>query len=283
MSKILIVTDSTSGMDVASAKQHNIEMVSLSVIIDGVEYKDHIDIQKDELICKLKEGAVPTTSQPNIGYVKELMRAWRDENYDAIIIITISSYLSGTCQGFHMMKEELQMDNVHIVDTKTVAGPMIDGALYARKMADEGKSVAEILVGLARKFENTSSFLYPETLQQLKKGGRISPVAANMASLLKIKPLLMLKKDGTIIDKYGMSRTENKIFEMIVSYLKEEGVSADTHVLYIPHAQALDTVHRFVAYASEQLENMEMVISDLPAVLTSHAGLGSIAVQSVSK
>lgn len=281
--KTLIVTDTTSGLDFDSAKSHNIELVPLSVLIDGVEYKDHIDITSEELYNKLRDGAVPTTSQPNIGYVEEQMKKWKDANYDAIIIVTISSHLSGTYQGFKMMAEQLQMDNIHLVDSLSVAGPLLDEVLLARKLADEGKSTEEIIQALQKRIQNSISFLYPETLTQLKKGGRISPVAANMASLLKIKPLLMLKKDGTIIDKYGMSRTETKIFEMIKDALVKEKVACDTHCLYLAHAEAEAILERFSTYIKHELGDIEIFPLPLPAVLTSHGGLGCIAVQSTLK
>lgn len=281
--KTLIVTDTTSGLDFDTAKEKGIEVVPLSVLIDGVEYKDHLDISSQELYDRLRNGAVPSTSQPNIGYVEQRMKEWKKENYDAIIIITISSHLSGTYQGFKMMAEQLEMKNVHLVDSLSVAGPIMDGALKAKKMADDGASVEEILEKMDELYHNTISFLYPETLTQLKKGGRISPVAANMASLLKIKPLLMLKKDGTIIDKYGMSRTETKIFEMIKNALVEEHVDPSTHRLYLAHAEAMETVERFVKFINSNLGDFEIVPLPLPAVLTSHGGMGCIAVQSALK
>lgn len=281
--KTLIVTDTTSGLDFTTAKEKGIEVVPLSVLIDGVEYKDHLDISSDELYDRLRKGAVPSTSQPNIGYVEERMKIWKEQAYDAIIIITISSYLSGTYQGFKMMAEQLGMDNVHVVDSLSVAGPIMDGVLKAKAMVDEGATVSEIVTMLDTLYHNTISFLYPETLTQLKKGGRISPVAANMASLLKIKPLLMLKKDGTIIDKYGMSRTETKIFDMIKNALVEENVSPATHRLYLAHAEAMAAVNRFSAYIQHELGDFEIVPLPLPAVLTSHGGLGCIAVQTTLK
>lgn len=283
MQKIKIVTDSTCGMDPSIAEKHGIELVSLSVEIDGKEYRDHIDITKDEVLDKLKQGALPTTSQPNIGYVRELMEGWSKEDWDSIIIISISSYLSGTCQGFHMMANELEMDNVHIVDSLTVAAPMMDAAIKAKAMAEEGKDTDAILQMLDTKFKNTVSFLYPATLTQLKKGGRISPVAANMASMLKIKPLLMLKKDGTIIDKYGLARTETKLFDMIYKKFVEENITSETHCLYIPQALGEEAAARFITYIQEKMGTIDCHVMDLPAVLSAHAGIGTIAMQSVLK
>ncbi len=283
MEKILIVTDTTSGMNFDDAKRYNIELIPLSLIIDGVEYKDHLDISTQEFYQYLEAGATPTTSQPNVGYVEERMKVWKEECYEAIIIITISSYLSGTYQGFQMIAQQQEMDNLYLVDSKTVGGPIMDGAITARKLVDEGKGVKEILNVLEEKFSHTLSFLYPQSLTQLKKGGRISPLAANMASLLKIKPLLMLKKDGTIIDKYAVSRTESKLFEMIMQAFIEEGVCAKTHRLYICHAQGEATIERIQVYLQAHLPEIETKCIVLPAVLCAHGGLGCVALQSIKK
>lgn len=283
MKNIRIVTDTTSALDFQKAQEYGIELIPLSVLIDGKEYKDHIDMSSQDLYKQLKADKVPTTSQPNIGYVSEKMQLWKEAKDDAIIIITISSDLSGTYQGFSMIKEQLGMENVHIVDSRSVAAPIMDGAIAAKHMVEAGCDVDEILEMLEHKFKNTVSFLYPETLTQLKRGGRISPIAANMASMLKIKPLLMLKEDGSIVDKYGMARTETKIFDMVISYFKEHNIDGTTHNLYLPSALADETAQRFSILAKKELHGIQCNRLALPAVLTCHGGLGCIAMQSVIK
>lgn len=280
MSQIRIVTDTTSTLTFAEAKEYGIDLIPLSVVLHDEEYKDGVDMNAEALYNKLGQGEVPTTSQPNIGLLEEAMMKWREAKDDAIIIITISSGLSGTYQGFSLVKEQLGMDQVYLVDSKTVAAPIRDAALKAKAMADEGADVDAILDMLDNCFNNTISFLYPHDLVQLKRGGRISPVAANMASLLKIKPLLFLLLDGSVVDKFGMARTESKIFDMVLDHFLEQGVTAQTHKLYIPHALAADTVDRFLKAAAAKLGNIEYEILALPAVLTCHGGLGCIAIQS---
>ena len=116
MKNYLIVTDTTSAMNGVQAKESGIELVSLSVLIDGIEYKDQIDISTEELYKKLEAGCIPTTSQPNTGYLHELMANWKAKNYEAIIIITCSSDLSGTWSGFNLVKNQLEMNNMYIYD-----------------------------------------------------------------------------------------------------------------------------------------------------------------------
>lgn len=284
MSKYLIVTDTTSTLFPQDSAKYGIEIVPLSVLNKGYEYADGIDITAQAFAELLRKGEMPTTSQPNIGRVEALMKEWQAANYDAIIIITISSYLSGTYQGFLMTAKNLEMQNVHVVDSLTVGAPLLDMALTAKRYADEDRSLEDILSMLKMKIADTFSFLYPKTLEQLKKGGRISPVAAGMASLLKIKPLLYLKEDGTCVEKYGTARTDNKIYDMMIEEFKKRGVKAETHEFYIMEAEGMDNVEAFLVKAREAFgDAMSFKVVPLPAVLTCHAGLGSFAVQSCLK
>ena len=284
MSKFLIVTDTTSTLIPQDSEKYGIEIVPLSVLNKGIEYADGIDINAEQFADLLRNGEMPTTSQPNIGRVEELMKKWKAADYDAILIITISSYLSGTYQGFLMTAKNLDMKNVHVIDSLTVGAPMLDMALTAKRYADAGRSLDDILTMLKAKIKDTYSMLYPKNLEQLKKGGRISPVVAGMASLLKIKPLLYLKEDGTCVEKYGMARTDSKIYDMIIEEFKKRNVNAETHEFYIMEAEGMENVEAFLSKAKEAFgTDMSFKIIQLPAVLTCHAGLGSLAVQSCLK
>ena len=110
MNKYLIVTDTTSAMSLDIANEYGIELISLSVLLDGQEYKDQQDISTEELYQYLKDDQTPSTSQPNTGYLIEKMEQWQKENYDAIIIITCSSDLSGTNNGFHLARDTVGLD-----------------------------------------------------------------------------------------------------------------------------------------------------------------------------
>ena len=144
MEKYLIVTDTTSAMDQEIAQKNGIELISLSVIVDGHEYKDQVDISTKQLYDYLRDGKIPSTSQPNTGYLVEQMEKWQEEDYEAIIIITCSADLSGTNNGFHLAKDTVGLDNVYIYDSRQVGAPVMDMAICAKQLADEGKTVDEI-------------------------------------------------------------------------------------------------------------------------------------------
>lgn len=284
MKKILLVGETTSTLTYEESDNLGIEMIPMSIIIDQKEYKDNLEISSDELVEKLKEGYVPTTSQPNIGYLEEKMQQWKDENWDAIIIVTLPATLSGTYQGFNMMKDQLEMDNVYLVDSHTLAGPVRDGLIAAKKMIDEGKDVDDILNMLDRKFTNTYSMLYPYTLEQLKKGGRISPVTAKALEFIKMKPLIYLDKESDTLEKYAIARTDTKIFDMMMKEFKKQNVHENTHEFYLPEICPDEKViSKLLEMIHENFGNITVHRVTLPAVLTCHAGLGCFALQSILK
>lgn len=283
MEKYLIVTDTTSAMNKEIAAAHGIELISLSVIVDGQEYKDQVDISTEQLYDYLKDGKTPSTSQPNTGYLIEKMEAWQKENYEAIIVVTCSADLSGTNNGFHLAKDTVGLDNVYIYDSRQVGAPVMDMAIRAKQLADEGKDVDEIFKVLEEKTKHSFSFLYPDNFDQLSRSGRLSPMAARMASMLKIKALLCLDEQGKSVDKYSMSRTEVKVLKAITDKFHELGVNAEKYKIYISHAANIIFAKKAKLLLQTTFHGIEVEINNLPAVLTCHGGLACCALHSTYK
>lgn len=283
MEKYLIVTDTTSAMNKEIAAAHGIELISLSVIVDGQEYKDQVDISTEQLYDYLKDGKTPSTSQPNTGYLIEKMEAWQKENYEAIIVVTCSADLSGTNNGFHLAKDTVGLDNVYIYDSRQVGAPVMDMAIRAKQLADEGKDVDEIFKVLEKKTKHSFSFLYPDNFDQLSRSGRLSPMAARMASMLKIKALLCLDEQGKSVDKYSMSRTEVKVLKAITDKFHELGVNAEKYKIYISHADNIVFAKKAKLLLQTTFHGIEVEINNLPAVLTCHGGLACCALHSTYK
>lgn len=283
MEKYLIVTDTTSAMNKEIAAAHGIELISLSVIVDGQEYKDQVDISTEQLYDYLKDGKTPSTSQPNTDYLIEKMEAWQKENYEAIIVVTCSADLSGTNNGFHLAKDTVGLDNVYIYDSRQVGAPVMDMAIRAKQLADEGKDVDEIFKVLEEKTKHSFSFLYPDNFDQLSRSGRLSPMAARMASMLKIKALLCLDEQGKSVDKYSMSRTEVKVLKAITDKFHELGVNAEKYKIYISHADNIVFAKKSKLLLQTTFHGIEVEINNLPAVLTCHGGLACCALHSTYK
>lgn len=173
-SKILVVTDTTSGWNEADAQKAGVALVALSVLLDDKEYKDQIEMRANELYAAQAEGKLPTTSQPNPGYLENCMKQWKEAHYDAIIVLPIAAGLSGTYQGFRFAAESLEMDEVHVIETRTLAAPLQDCACCAKKMAEANAPLETILNVLAEKLDDTMTYAIPKDLVQLKRGGEAS-------------------------------------------------------------------------------------------------------------
>lgn len=280
MPKILIVTDSSTSIDLDVAKKHGIEIVPLSVELNGKVYRDQLDMTGAELREKLKQKAAPKTSQPNLGYVNELMVKWKSEGWDDIIIFSLSSHLSGTFQGYNLAKSDNNMDNVTIIDTFTLAGPLRDITFKAASMVKEGKNKEEILAMAQSVIDMTQGFLIPENLEQLVRGGRVSPALKTVASLLKLRTLAVVRNKGTTFEKAGTSRTEAGIFKMVIEDFAEKGVTVGVTKFVICECEAQDIALRLKAALVERFGQVQVDIIDLPATLTAHAGLRTISIQS---
>lgn len=280
MPKILIVTDSSASIDLDVAKQHGIEIVPLSVELEGKVYRDQLDMSGAELIEKLKQKAAPKTSQPNLGYVNDLMVKWKSEGWDDIIIFSLSSNLSGTFQGYNLAKMDNDMDNVTIVDTFTLAGPLRDITFKAATMVKEGKSKEEILAMAQTVIDMTQGFLIPENLDQLVRGGRVSPTLKTVATLLKLRTLAVIRNKGKSFDKAGTSRTEAGVFKMVIDDFAEKGVAVGVTKFVICECEAVDIAERLKAALIERFGPVTVDIIDLPAALTAHAGLRAVSIQS---
>lgn len=283
MSKICIVTDSAVSMSPSIAKEHNIVLAPLSITVNGKEYKDYVELEPAQLYQFLREKADIKTSQPNLGMLQEIMSELKAAEYDDILVFPLSRHLSGTYQAFVLSALHNEMSNVTIVDTGTLVGPQRYVALKAAEMVSEGKTKQEILTFADKIFNDTVSFVVPDNLDQLKRSGRISSAAATLSSLLKLKVSLILENRGIAIGKFETARTDGKLFSGITDKMKELGCHADTHKVYIPHADGLPEAQKFANHLTSVFPGIEVEYLELPAAVVTHAGLKTFAVQLVLK
>src|SRR5690554_3329058 len=278
MSKICIVADSSTGISQSLAKKLNITIAPLSIIIDGKEYQDQVEMSAEQLIEQLNNKAVPTTAQPNLGLLDKMMEELKTQDFDHILVFSLTSHLSGTYQAFVLAANNHDITNIDVVDTKTLGGPVKDIVIKAATMVQEGAQAQDILDMAKSVTSMTLSFLYPNTLDQLKRGGRVSPAVAALSSLLKIKPLLILENGGTTIEKFATARTETKIFDTMIEKIVETSTTNNFKV-HVLHCDGVEIAENFAKALKQKIDNVEIEIAELPAVLAAHAGIKSIAVQ----
>lgn len=283
MNKIAILSDSSISIQKNDNLNNHVTLIPLTIIHNNTQYMDQVNLSSEQVNDFLRNKQLLQTSQPSIGSVINILEPMMEESYDHIYIVSLSSYLSGTFNSINQAINHLEMKNVTLIDTMSVAGPPHYIATSIMKMHQEGKTHEQIMEAVNSSLNDTTSFVYPETLEQLKRSGRISNGAATLASLLKIKPILYLENKGKTIEKFGTARTEAKVFETIIGAMKEHNVHPDTHVIYFLENLAIETVDRFKEAISKNLGSFETHVLTLPAVLATHVGIGAVALQWIKK
>lgn len=279
MKKIAIVCDTSASMTPEQIKQTGVTEVALTIIHNGKEYLDQETITNQEVNDLLRENKVVTTSQPNLGLLIDVFTKLKKDGYDHIFALPLTRHLSGTYNSFEQAINEVGLDNITLIDTQTLIGPIqkaVDVINEANKAGDSIKRMTEKLYHL---FDNTESYLLPLNLKQLKASGRISSAAATMASLLKIKVVLKIKNKALNIDKFDTARTEAKSVDIVIDDLVKHNVKPETHDIYMLHSEGKAFLDRFVDRLTERLGTFKVNISELPSSLATHAGLGTIAIQ----
>ena len=276
---IQIITDSSPLYHPEEGKKQGFEVVPLCVNIGEFEGRDLL-VDMDDFYRRIKEGGIPRSSQPPIGEVYEIYEKYKDSQ---IINIAMADGLSGTYQGARGAREMMEdCSNVTVVNSKTLCGPHRYMVEKAQKMKEEGHSVKEILEWLENIKEKTESFLIPQDFDFLRRGGRLTPVAAALGSVLKLKPIMVLTKDGKKLDKFAVKRTMRSAVDTVRGYLKSKNLD-HRHILYISHADALEDAKKIVRQMKEIFTEVEVHILDLGAAFVTQGGPKCIAIQYIEK
>lgn len=272
---VKIIIDSTN--DLSTENKSRVTTVPVTIRFGNTEYVDGIDINTTEFYEKLIENDVlPTTSQPTPDSFENVYKTIK-ENGDEAVVITISSKLSGTFQSANIAAEDYR-DCIYIVDSGSVA---IGGGIlaeYAIRLADEGKTAKEIYDELTKVKENICIVALLDTLEYLKKGGRISATAAIAGSLLSIKPVINVV-DG-VINTLGKARGSKQGNNLLVKEIQQAG-GVDFSMPLLGYTGLTDVLLK--KYIEDSTYLWEESVNTLPSTIIgsaigTHAGPGAVAV-----
>lgn len=279
MKKVAVVTDSNAGIRQKEAKELGIFVLPMPFTIDDQTYYEDINLTHEEFFEKQLNGAEIFTSQPVVGNVKEL---WDQilKDYDEIVHIPMSSGLSGSCQTACMLAQEYD-NRVFVVDSQRISVTQKYDVIDAKRMADEGKSGQEIYDILTENKLNASIYITVNTLDYLKKGGRITPAAALLGGMLKIKPILQIQ--GEKLDSFAKTRTMargTKIMKEAIAKDIKERFDDDYHNVHICVAYTYDEAPALeLKKELEELYPGENIICDpLSLSVSCHIGPHSLAI-----
>ncbi|OGJ72141.1 EDD domain protein [Candidatus Peribacteria bacterium RIFOXYA1_FULL_56_14] len=278
--KIKIVTDSTADIPKSISEKLHIDMVPLKVHFGEQSFMDAVTIDSDEFYSRLKRAdKLPTTSQPSPSeFAAAFKKILQDDPQSEIISIHLSSALSGTYQSAVLAKSLLEDlgERITIIDSKTACYGIGVLVVAAAEAVNQGAEKAEVLNLIASMRSETGLFFLVDTLEFLQKGGRIGKAAALFGTLLQIKPILTIDRDGEVaaVDKV---RGQRKAMMHIIQLLKQQ--FADVPVkLAIAHAQAEQTAQELAALMDQHFEVKDVLYSSIGSVIGTHVGPGTVAI-----
>ena len=281
--KTAIMTDTNSGITKDIAKELGIYVIPMPVIIDEETYYENDTITEEEFFCALSGDRHITTSQPSPGDVMDLWNQILDEGYDELVYIPMSSGLSNSCAAALGYSQEYD-GKVEVIDNHRISVTMYQSVLHARDLALQGASAKEIKTALEDDAYNSSIYLAVNTLEYLKKGGRITPAAALIGSVLSIKPILTIQ--GEKLDSYAktrgsMKKAEEKMLAAVQSDIEKRFASLDQAKLHIGAAGAGLTIEQqeeWVNLLRSKFPGADIFYSPLSASISVHTGPGAVGI-----
>ncbi len=284
MAKVRIVTDSNSGITQAEAKTLGVSVIPMPFLINGEDYLEDVNLTQEEFYRHLEGEATVSTSQPAVATVTDLWDSLLAEGEDVEIVhIPMSSGLSESCRTAQSLAKAYGK-RVCVVDNQRISVTQKQSVLDALKLAGEGKSAQEIADYLTTTKLESSIYIALDTLKYLKKGGRLTPAAALVGSILRIKPVLQIQGDKLDAYKkvYSLSQAKQVMIEAMRGDLntrfKESAIQGKMR-LFIAHTN-------FYAEAETFRKELEAIFPNIPVTLVDplslsvscHIGPGALAV-----
>lgn len=223
MKKIGVLTDSSCDLTLETLKENNIEMLPIRIIYKEREFLDKITITSKEMYESLSTE-IPTTSLPDLKTTDKILDKFIDEGYTDLIIVCVSNKLSGTLNSIRLIAEEKSGINFHFLDTKTLGYPQGAIVLEVAKLVKQGKTAEEIVQAFESIRKRTHGFITFNTLEYLKRGGRIGKISGTIGEILHIKPIVSSDDDGelyTYTKTRGRKKAISKMKSILFEYLEK--------------------------------------------------------------
>ena len=284
MKKIAIVTDSNSGITQEMGKTMGIHVIPMPFFIDGALFLEDITLTQEKFYKRLGEDSDISTSQPSPG---EVMECWDEllKEYDEIVHIPMSSGLSSTCHAAQSLSQEYE-GKVCVVDNQRISVTQKQSVEDAIVLRDAGKSAAEIKEILEAEKLQASIYITVDTLKYLKKGGRITPAAAALGTVLNLKPVLQIQGDK--LDAFskvrGWKAAKRTMIKAIEKDLEERFSEVrEDMVLGMAYTCSKEEAQEWKQEISEKFPGYEIVEGPLSLSVACHIGPGAMAVTCMKK
>lgn len=280
MSKVAIVSDSNSGITQSMAKELGVTVMPMPFFVGDKTLYEDIDLSQEEFYQMLSEKTDIHTSMPLVGNVTDI---WDEllKEYDEIVHIPMSSGLSGSCETAMMLSQDYD-GKVQVVNNQRISVTQRQSVLDALVLAKQGRTASEIKTILERDKFESSIYIMVDTLYYLKKGGRITPAAAALGTLLKLKPVLQIQ--GEKLDAFAKARTVKQAKGIMIEAMKNDFAnrfkdpSGEHMYLEMAYTHDLEAAENFKKEVQEAFPGMEIRMDPLSLSISCHIGPGALAV-----
>ena len=280
MERVAIVTDSNSGITQKEGRELGISVLPMPFTINGETFYEDISLTQEEFYKRLAAGADIATSQPTAGDVIDLWKKLLKE-YDSVVHIPMSSGLSGSCETAIMLAEDFD-GRVQVVNNQRISVTMRQSVLDAIALAGQGRTAVEIREILERDKMESSIYIMLDTLKYLKKGGRITPAAAALGTILNLKPVLQIQ--GEKLDAFTKARNVKQGKRAMIDAMKRDIETrfsdGSEQPVYLEIAYTFDrgAAESFKAEVQEQFPGYDIHVDPLSLSVSCHIGPGALAV-----
>ena len=277
--KIVVSCDTTVALRKEYIQQQNYNVIPLNAIADGVEYHDTVDIDANKLSELMRQGARISTSTPAIGEIEEYFdRIFEETKADVIIHFTISSQLSSMFSLFTTVCKERYGDKVIVVDSLSICTYIEQQVKYATYLVENTDlSASEIVAKINEELTGTGDLVFiPDSLEYLKRGGRISPAVATIANFIGVVPVLTFNKG--VVGKKGVTRTAQKAMLTAFKEWEENIENFDTDyelILLYSDEQVMEKAKKILSYIHDFVTQREIQVSQISLNVIAHTGPGT--------
>lgn len=281
MNKIAIVTDSTCDLSLEFIQENNIRFLPLTVDMGDKAYKDKVEISNSEFYERIRDKSViPKTSQVTPYAFEEVFREELEKGKE-VICITISSQLSGTNSSANIGKSVINSNKIHVIDSKSVSLGLGLLVCTVVKMAKEGKSTTEVVKYIESLIQKQDAIIAFDTMEMLKRGGRISAAKAAIGGILGIKPMLTITSEGTL-EPVGKAKGKKAAYKDIVQYLRDRDANLEKTVMVV-HSNDEEACENMVKILRNELSITDIITSEIGPVVGTHAGPGALGIFFIKK
>ena len=273
MQKIALITDSACDLDLNTLRENNINLLPLRIIYSNGDYRDRIDISPQEVYDNL-EKEVPKTSLPSAQETEEVLNKLEQEGYTHVICISISSGLSGSFNAIRLALEDHPKLTSFVYDSKILAYPQGEIVLEVAKLIKEGKTYEEIIKEIPEIRKRVIGYFTINTLEYLKRGGRIGRLAGTVGELLNLKPIITTDEDGVyynVAKVRGRKQSLSKMTELLKGYLAKNKCE-----IAILHAGCEDEAIKYMNSLKDLTNIVSIKIAEISPALGIHGGPGLI-------